>query len=269
LKIIGNISQKDIIEIFEDTLVITELKILICGNVTLLDAREISKMFVPLVKYKYMPTLIDKDIATQNISPNLTIIKESDTQYEDNVAVGYYIELFKIKVGTTPDWAKKLCLISILENIISDKYFDALRTNEEFGYIVNGKSCNIGDPVFTSWFYKFLVQSPNKTIPQIIERTLLFITEFEKYIETLTDDTIAEYINGCSSTLKYPFVNLSELSTYLFSQLEYEYYNFDMKQILLREYEKLTRADIIATYRQIFINTRKSIVVCLERSKSN
>lgn len=266
LEIINKITKQDIDTILNEILTISSVKLMVCGNVIKEDITEIKNMFKKFIpSYMYVPSLIDSDKVMTIISAIPPVIKPTNTHYEKNVAMVYCIELCKLKIGVTENWNKIFCIISLLDNMIGDKYFDALRTREEFGYIVNGKSKQMGDPRFYTYYYKFLVQSPIKTPSEIITRTELFIEEYEKILMSTTDNEIQEYIQGCASSFKFPFTNLSELTSYYFSQFEQDYYKFDLKQVLIKTYEKITKADIVNFYKNTFMENKKSIIFAIDR----
>jgi len=266
LGIINKITKMDIDTILNELLTISSVKLMVCGNVLKEDVTEIKTMFKKFMpSYMYVPSLIDSDKMMTIISAIPPVIKPTNTHYEKNVAMAYCIELCKLKMGVTENWNKIFCIISLLDNMIGDKYFDALRTREEFGYVVNGKSKQMGDPRFYTYYYKFLVQSPTKSPSEIIARTEIFIEEYEKILMSTTDNEIHEYVQGCAASFKFPFTNLSELTSYYFSQFEQDYYKFDLKQVLIKTYENLTKTDIVNFYKQTFMENKKSIVFAIDR----
>lgn len=266
LKIINTITRDQTINIIDTILELTSCKMLISGNVDNCKALEISKLFSVFTSKKtYKPSIYVLNTIDNIITSEPPIIKTCDTIYETNVAVAYHIELLKLQIGKTKNWNKNFCIIQILDTIIGDKYFDTLRTQEEFGYVVNGSCREFGDPRYITYFYKYLVQSPSHTIDEIIDRTTLFIDDFLNILNKLDKQTFDAYILGCITPLSYPFSNITDLSEYYFSQIEQEYYNFNLNDVLIRTFKIIEKNDIIEFYKKIFMKHRKSIIVACDK----
>jgi len=267
LKCYDNITKTSVVNIMDDSILNkTHVTMLVCGNMDDIGAIKLSKLFNVFVsKQKYEPNLVMLNNMKDIVSAQDPCIMPSETEYEKNVAVSYYIEIFKCNVCATPDWIYKYCMLQLLENMIGDKYFDALRTKEKFGYIVNAKCTDVGDPNISTYYYRYLVQSPKRTPDEIIKRTKKFIKQFVDVLNNMSDDIFNDYVNGCVTPLTFDMNNVSDLAQYYFSQIEQKYYKFDMNELLVSVYKKIRKAELIDFYKITFMGNVKSIIVGYNR----
>jgi insulysin len=268
IKCINDVNKFDVINVPNDIFRLTSIKTMICGNITSKISEEIAQILCKFnTRYVYTPSIFDFMHVNHIMSSEGATIKPPDTTYEKNSAVMYCVELSRINVMYTPNWIKELCLISIIDNMIGDKYFDKLRTNEEFGYVVNGKVKQLGDASFGTYFYRYLVQSASKSTNEIIDRTNKFIFEFEPILNNLTDDDITDYVDGCMMPLTYPFTCIQEKCNYMFSQLEMNHLTFDINSKLVEMYKTICKDDIVQFYHEKFINNKKCVIVGYDSNK--
>ena len=266
LQVIDTITKQNTFDFVDELLTTTSLKIMIFGNIRKNDAINIVSDFSQFSSnYVYNPEVSELDLFKPLISSENHIIKVSENTHEENNAVAYYIELCKLQIGVTDNWKFKYCCIQIIECIIGDKYFDALRTKEEFGYIVNCSIKNLGDPQYITFYCKYLVQSPSKSTDEIIKRTELFIDEFKSVIDNITEQNFSKYIESCTTNLNNPFSNLSDETEYYFTQFEQNYELFDIDDILEKIYSTITKNDIVDFYNNMFIINRKSIACAYKK----
>ena len=175
--------------------------------------------------------------------------------------MGFYVFLSKQRMGLTENWNVNMCIEEILDRILSEQFFDTIRTKECFGYIVNGGLTCFGDPAYYYRTYKFIIQSPNKSTDEMIEKTKEYINNMSEKIKALTPEEFDQIIHTCIEPLLYPFKNLRELSGYYFEQIISYYDCFNLNNILIETYKSLSKEDLVELYENKFIKNRKSIIV--------
>lgn len=268
LEIIDDITKYDCIESFKYILTYTNVTLLIAGNVTKELAVKITRLFENFASNnKYKLSILDEDIM-KDIVTNEKILKHySENGNEHNNAVGYYIFLDKIKAGFTENWNINLCLNNILHSIIGDKYFDQLRTKEGFGYVVNGSYLKFGDERFISTYYRFLVQSSEKTCDMIINRTEKFIKELINDLINISEDEYKRIINSQIVILNNPLKSINEMTEYYMSQIMNKYWSFNIKEVLIETYKNITKDHIISYFKHKFINNLKHVIISISPKK--
>ena len=243
--------------------------ILVSGNCDDELATKIGDIFSTFVKARvYDPDMFLCDLYGEPSSCNERCIKNVENDVEPNSAMTYFVFIAKLKYGLSAGWNTDICLLNILDSIISTEYFDTLRTKEGFGYIANSNVNSFGDRRYLSRYYTFVVQSPHFNAVQIIDRTEKFIMDASDLISNITDDGFDEIVGAIVSSLEAPYNNLNELAGFVFgSEIETEFTSFNLKQVLINTYENLTKEDLIDFFTNKFIENRKALAVGLTGNK--
>jgi insulysin len=261
LKIIDKIDLDSVKSNFNKIIKMNDITILTGGNINKTLAHKITNLlhiFITNNKYNYDEFLLDKH---KNINKCESIYsKDNENKHETNKAVINYIYITKMKLGQINTWYLNSCLINVLDKIISLDYFDTLRTKEKFGYIAGGSVFSTGDKKYLTKYYSFLVQSPNKSTQEIIDRTDRYMLEFKNILLNYEESKITDIINSLISILESPYNNLIEHCKYLFNQeIECKIFNFDSKEHLINTYKTIKKNDIIDFYHKKFINKKNVI----------
>lgn len=267
LKIINEFNKEHIMKVFHRILPYNNIILFISGNCTEEKAYNIQKITSMIPQkyhdynnYKFELYKIPNKTEIHNfINKNLN---------EENNSTGFYLYIDTLDFSKNTQWVKNLCLLNLLHNIISNEYFDQLRTKEMYGYIVKSRIVNLGEPSLNNFYYMFLVQSPNKTNENITERTEKFIIEFYKILKKMSEDDIETLKNGFITGLISNFNNLYELSSYVYNnEIVTEYLKYDSRQVMADECKKITLKDLTNFYNEKFINNNKRIVIQVSKQK--
>ncbi len=254
----------------EEILATTKCTILVSGNCTQGLASDIGKIFekfVPNQLYTMDSSSFDTYQCPQDGME--IIINDVENKLETNSAMMYNVFIEKLKYGTTMNWAKTVCLLNVLDSLISTEYFDEVRTKDTFGYVANGSKRNYGDVKNISKYYGFLVQSPHKTTKEIIDRTQRFILEYKDKLQNVTEDDLDEVIDALISSLEAPYNNLEEMANFIFgSEISANILTFDLKEKLTDELENIVLEDLIEFYNEKFINNPKVVIIGLDGNKN-
>jgi len=193
-------------------------------------------------------------------------INESNSCYMLAIKFGYLISDMDIK------YIEKLSYLTILNEIISEQYFDVLRTKEQLGYVAYSHNyCYGNDSEQLYSTYNFCVQSPNKTAEFLKNRTLNFVDEFREFLVNETEESINNVIMSQISQLEKPFQNLSGSTMYNFSIIS-NGMDFDMKNKkieCLRNINKKTLTEFYNKYFTLNNDTYWSMLIEGNKSKEN
>jgi len=268
LSVIDDITIDDVKQVIENVLDNSSLTIFVSGNVTHAVALKITNIFKNFVPKKVYNANIElSDIYNTPYGSNEIVHYKIENKHELDCAMGYYVLFDKLKLGTTKNWNKIVCLSNIIDSIIGTDYFDKLRTKEKFGYVVNGSIQSFGNKKCVSRYYVFIAQSPHKSTQEMVDRTNKFLIETREKIIKLSQDDIDKITKSFISILESPYNNLLEMSKYVFDlEIESEYYKFDMKKVLIETYKKILVDDVIIFYDKYFIN-KKTIAIVIEGNK--
>lgn len=236
----------------------SNVRCLIQGNCTKEEAKELASLFEvfqvdpycpPLSRYKYVKNL-----------QNGTVKKFLDQVYnneETNSASLVYYQLGYFKPGVTEDDVKHSCMVSLIDSIISSKYFDQIRTNEQLGYITYSASKYIGNPECPMAGYCFLNQSDVKNPEYVIGRIETFLKNCNKnYIQELTDEDFDKYRSSAIHELEEKHMNLREEFMENLFAIQGSHYIFDYKKKLIEYLKTVTKKDFCQYFNLVMINKR-------------
>jgi insulysin len=270
LKIIERITKKDVIKVFNKLFSYNNISLIMSGNCDKNLCSKINSLF--------------ETLSSQNKNSNYDLkqkflyeIPQQSKKYrimneypeEENVSVGFHIYIDTCTFKNNIQWARVICLSNLLHNLMSTVYFDQLRTQESFGYIVKGKLVTL-DNVKRSHYYLFLVQSPHKTVDEITNRTSKFIESYGLQLKNMNQADFETTKKSFITTIKTDFNNLLEQTSFIFLyEIETQYLQFNYKQVLIDECEKITLQDLIAFYFDKFINNRIEIIIELDKQRQS
>jgi|SaaInlStandDraft_4_1057021.scaffolds.fasta_scaffold03982_5 insulysin len=191
---------------------------------------------------------------------NEIVIGNSENDSEKNSAVGHFVYISNINKST--GCYMNLCLLKIIDSLISSEYFDQLRTKEGFGYIVGSGIKTYGPKLDYSIYYIFQVQSPHKHPDEIISRTEKFILDYANEINNLTKTTLSEIIDALISQIETPHLNLKSMSNFMFyNEIEAEILEFNFKNIMIDTYKYITLENVKQFYNNKFIEQKKAVSI--------
>lgn len=135
--------------------------------------------------------------------------------------------------------------VSILENLIAQKFYDDLRTKQQLGYIVLSSAY---DTRGIHGFY-FAVQSDTANSSQIALKIHEFVQNFKAQLKTLTNADFEDVRQALLVNSKEKYTNLSNEADYYWDQIVKSRNNFSFKEQAQKFYQNVTRTDF-----QLFVN---------------
>ena len=264
LNVIDTITYDDILNTSDIIFNVSNFTLLICGNTNKAIVKHIHilfKKFVP--NKKYISEIINIKLNNQ------IIIHQNDNPNEINNICGYYLYLFQIDYNAKNilDDIKKICLLDLLYPLLHIYYFSILRTEEEFGYIVNVKNIIIGHFKYPHYLLRFCVQSSTKTNDEIQIRTEKFINDdFTNILNKISDDQFNIFVNNQIEQLEKPFNSLEIQSDYLLVTTIQSNDKIDFIQKQIEIFNTITKLDLINFY-NIYILNKK--FACIKINKNN
>ena len=134
----------------------------------------------------------------EHVTINTKVLNDTETNSVCNV----FYRIGIINKLHTENSIKTLCTLNILNSVISEAFFNQLRTVEQLGYIArsgtniihgpNSKGdTSVSNPLYTM---SFLVQSPVLNADGIRQRIDDFITKFSAKLQQMTEKTFNIYI---------------------------------------------------------------------------
>lgn len=190
-------------------------------------------------------------------------IKKYTNSLDNNMAVVVFFEFDKI---TNYISNKNVGIYMILNNILEEKFFTQLRSNEQTGYIVTTKLSNVMDSINTLYGISFIVQS-NKLTPNIVRKMIKkFINSMEPQINSLDQKTLSQHIKILTQKLSINHnTNNEDMTNYLERIISNKF--IDKRKLIYQGLSSITLQDIKLMFHKSFINstTRKIRIVELYR----
>lgn len=243
-KIISNYKKRLV-----DTLPNNFLYGLIQGNINRDDATKIASYLSKLNATYNLHKLTEqiKDDVDCEFTKHLENDDEANSCYKLAIKIGY------LRPDLDKHYIEKLSCLQILNEIISEQYYDQLRTKEQLGYVVQSYVYNYGNDTEQSYTtYDFCVQSPNKNAEFLRNRTMKFIIEFRDFLLNKSDESISNLISSQILQLQKPFQNLKKASSYNFSVIAGYCANFNIKNDKMQYMQTVTKETLINFYDTYF-----------------
>lgn len=263
LKIIDEIDIDNSEETYVDMLKRSNLTLFITGNITKDHCINISRKFDVLDISPIKVNIKDIDI---NILYGKNINKKKcKNTTNKNTYVSYLKYITSVRSTTeNNDWAKIILFSLLFNSFVSNKFFDEVRTKDQFGYIVYSTLKFKGDVYYKNIFIEFVVQSPTYNFDQIVNRIELFIENTKTYIQNMTDTIFTNIIMGQKTIYKKPFSNILEDSEYTLLQILENAGIYNKRSLYLEILDDFTKEDLIMMANKYIYNNDGILISCME-----
>ena len=159
------------------------------------------------------------------------------------------VGIVDVHVNPDPSFATR-AKASVLRSHFATSVFEKLRTEEQLAYAVGGTARNIGD--YTG--FAMYIQTPVKDVEAMQARFDAFKLEYKDMLANLSEEEFQRLKASTLVELNEPPKNLSEEVRPLLTDWYKEEFNFDSKQKLIAEVEKVTLAQLQAFYADTMLN---------------
>ncbi|SFC82989.1 insulinase family protein [Pseudoalteromonas denitrificans] len=177
-----------------------------------------------------------------------TLVRELDIDHDDSSLIVSYVNE-DASIESRAQFA-------LVGRIINAPFYKSIRTEQQLGYIVAGRSRMLED--LPGLF--FLVQSPKAGPIELERRISLFLSDFKSQLQGMTLDKFDDYKAGLIKDLKAKDKNLNERTSRYWADINAKEFNFDSEQKLIVAIEKLSQSDMSNFYDNA-MNKMKPIIV--------
>lgn len=255
LESLDEINYKDIASIRDR--IRGEVRCLIQGNITKEEATRLSSYIEKFsdIRQESLPiTLVEplKKGEEEVFIRRLYNEKETDSTINIFHEVGV---MNKKKKG----WEKKMVLMMLVYRLISESFFDTLRTIEQSGYIVKSTLYELGYPDKTIYGILFIIQSSKKDPNTLRKRIKIFISKRWDAIQNMSSEMINKYIETEIKKLKKPDVNIYEEFGRNIERIIKGDSVFDIRKRLIAALKNISRINVLKFYKKYMLDetTRK------------
>ncbi|EHY66014.1 hypothetical protein NERG_00710 [Nematocida ausubeli] len=135
---------------------------------------------------------------------------------------------------------KAVALGTLISQIFSERFFDELRTKEEYGYIVF-----MSHKVFMQKVYvQFTVQS-TRSLDNVTNRIREFVLAMEKRVSEMPSEEFLAHKNSAILAVKEETINLEDYATEIFHYWLCMGFNLEKKNEIAAEIEKISKENIL------------------------
>lgn len=189
-----------------------------------------------------------EDVKRVRTSFPLKLEETSFNPDDNNSAIVHYLPVGYIKRGVTDNWEDGVIGIMLTNLLLSEPFYDQLRSKEQLGYIVKAASMTIGHLTNPYYCYQFLIQSPVKQPEYLRDRIGKFIEDSKERVQNLGTDEFSELVESADRIVNRKDNNLHERFSRLSNHIFGEDYVFDTAERL----SKRLRSYDIEVYREFF-----------------
>ncbi|MGN0922486.1 MAG: insulinase family protein [Cellvibrio sp.] len=152
----------------------------------------------------------------------------------------------------------------LLSSVYSNSAFTQLRTEEQLGYVVNGRGTDINERATLLMF----VQSNNTALVPLAARINRFHQEFSQVMADLTDEDFEQLRKAEIAALTEKPVNFYAEATRFMGDFNRADYRFNRRERELAELNRITKEDLQRVYQTLVGDQRGSRIFVQIRGKN-
>lgn len=227
------------------------LEMLMSGNLTKHEAKILSQKVVSLLKFdESLNELSANAHQIAELSPILWLPPKGQLlnlmhQHPDNLVV-MYLQMSDKNIDT-------LAKTYLIDYLIKTKFFDELRTESQFGYIVFSRSMVIRDlPGLL-----FLIQSPKNEHDIIYKKVAEFFSQYAQTLKKMDPTAFEQAKNALVADILQKPKSLSEKVAQSWSEIVDRTYRFKRQNEIAKAVNSLSQEDLLAFYEAQLINSKR------------
>lgn len=253
IKNVGKITFDIFVETIKKIFNSFQTQFLICGNINNKIISEIKKMFnIGNNKYINDTTSFAKKLTLGQI---ININENTLDEKEINSVINITFQLFHINIENIHYAIYNICLSNLLKIMISESFFNVLRTKKQFGYIVKCSTTKLDREDNPLMCMSFVIQS-TKNLNEIEENIFKFLLEYRETLEKMNLETFESYKNTMINLLEKKYDTIEEEFDFYFKLVHSNLYVFNYIEITIDTVNKISMDEFLTFYNDFFINEK-------------
>jgi secreted Zn-dependent insulinase-like peptidase len=217
---------------------------LVYGNYTPAAVRNLSAQLESILPDTPAPPL--DQLKVTRLSPGDKLLYPVAIEHDDAV-LAWYLQ------GAGNTWEDRAAT-ALTAQIMKSGFFQQLRTEQQLGYIVSAFSW----PQMDVPGLVMLIQSPVADAAELAEAMAAFLVNVDG---TLTEEQFLRHRTALVNEILRPDKNLWERAEFYWQSIAREQFEFDGREALAGAVEALTLADWKAYFREVFVDSPRSLQV--------
>ena len=154
--------------------------------------------------------------------------------------------------------------MAMLAQVLGSPFFNALRTEQQLGYVVSGRYL----PLARVPGVAFMVQSPSHSIGEINQRMNDFIHDYFRFVNVQDDAWFEQQKQALLTQLQEKPKSLAEQTAEFWNDLALAYTGFDHREQQISVLQKMTRKDLLDTYRNVLLEKQHRELLLVSPGKA-
>lgn len=226
------------------------LELFISGNIKKYEAKNLAQKVMVLINPPSPSTLTTEKQEPAELSPILKLPEKAQLlnlthQHTDNLVV-IYLQMKDKKVNT-------IAKAYLTEYLIKTKFFDALRTESQFGYIVSSSGFVMRDVAGLI----FLVQSPNQEPSLIYKKTSEFLHDYDKTLKQIKPSDFEQVKSSLIADILERPKSLGEKSARSWSEIVDRTYRFDRRAEIAKAVSRISQRELSDFYQEMILGEKR------------
>ncbi|MCF7981965.1 MAG: insulinase family protein, partial [Pseudomonadales bacterium] len=217
-----------------------------------LDAEEAKKM-ATLLQVEFIQSDNIQAVPHQpviRLTQNTPFLYSFDVKHPDS-AITTFIQGEDKTISTTARFA-------LFNQVLSAPFYQALRTQQQRGYIVFATGMNLMDVPATA----LVIQSPNTSAVELGHHIDAFLTKFNTQVQKMTEEEFSKHQSALITRIMEKETRLSERSSRLWHEIDRENYEFNQREKLAQAVSTYSLGQFKQEYKSYLIgDSRRSLTV--------
>ena len=231
---VAGVTAETLTQWLADRLDTVSVTLLVVGNSQAKDALALGDSIAGKLNVKHFPR-------------NLPKVHSLTTARTYNLAVNHDDAVYLAAVQGKDESIEERAAIRLIAQIVSQDYFNDLRTDQQLGYVTIAQSTELTKHPHLM----FLVQSPVADSEGLQLATTTFIAKRGEELRAMSDEEFNDFKQGLLTDLLDEDKNLGERSARYYSDLVNQVETFDTREQLATAIEALSIDDVRSAYSRI------------------
>lgn len=197
----------------------------------IINSKKIFYQFGNFNKKLISNNTFDINILPNNNLSNIAMIHPNKKEQNKAILISYNLGKYNLKISA---------LSTVLNNIMSEYFFDELRTKQQLGYLVK----QYVDITNNNIYLIQIIQS-QEDLNKIKNLIKQFNNNFLIILQKMTETNITNIKNNLITTILSPFQSMEEQYSFEIKEIISNRLKFNRKKLLANEINKITQNDLI------------------------
>ena len=227
------------------------------GNWTDNKVQQSVKLLLEELKSKPLPEAERYKDVVEILGPEEKILFSNKVR-DNNNAIYYGLQVGemsqKLNVGA-----------SLAASIVESDFYTQMRTNQQLGYIVWSFNSRVEDRLF----FKMIIQSATYSPFEMQTRIEKWMGDSEQLLTKLTDEEFEKHRQALIVSLEKKGDSIAEMASHYYYFATEEDGNFGYKDEMVQIAKQITKEEVVAAARNIFLDKKTPRLIILTRSNKN